>query len=614
MIGGGGAVPSGGAGAVVLKPWPVAIFERERAHMTEWVRAAVIPHLESEAVRRILIRAPVKSGKREIVEYIAMRDNVDPKRRVHAFVSAFHRVADESQRSELREHNLEVFSIRDDTNVIQFSTWLAAQLAAGYQVVIHLDECDYGAGYRQKMRYIWDLVRDNLACTVVLYSATPEEVLFSDEVTTEGGVGVVNSILNDGVICHYVPPAGYCGPARFLAEGLIHRARPFFQRSATAAGGWALSEQGAEILRDMRAAHASAPRRNMLALRLSYAELGSAVKGKQKKAFYQFLQGLLTIPELVGADDIMIHLDKESFPETDLSTALRDRITCGSIEWSNPTFWRKFNTEDLHIIVMDQTSTRSTEWACHNRLFAYHDYRNTVTFSTVSQAQERVNHYEQRYGGFQPIRVYGHVRSFQLSAGAITYEQFLNYEWEKRKVDRRTVAGVSVYTIRSTETGELHPEIPGPLLEADADAVLEELDCLALLSLSSRVKGSSYLMPVYTSEFHTVNPGEFEAFRAAHLGVWGSMRFQDPFVESTERGLSEDGRYKGYLREWAVFDYDRDIVPQPGWGIGEGSRPRLTICYKDGVLGIAVRYFTGEYRTENTLRAYRSMYRMAPAE
>ena len=58
------------------KPWSVAVFQHLRPHMTNFVDNRIIPLLEDTECRRIVVRAPVKSGKREMVEYIAMRDYV----------------------------------------------------------------------------------------------------------------------------------------------------------------------------------------------------------------------------------------------------------------------------------------------------------------------------------------------------------------------------------------------------------------------------------------------------------------------------------------------------------------------------------------------------------
>ncbi len=57
--------------------WSVANFESERPHMVTFIRENLIPYLDDEECRRIGVRAPVKSGKREIVEYLAQRDKTN---------------------------------------------------------------------------------------------------------------------------------------------------------------------------------------------------------------------------------------------------------------------------------------------------------------------------------------------------------------------------------------------------------------------------------------------------------------------------------------------------------------------------------------------------------
>ena len=74
-------------------------------------------------------------------------------------------------------------------------------------------------------------------------------------------------------------------------------------------------------------------------------------------------------------------------------------------------------------------------------------------------------------------------------------------------------------------------------------------------------------------------------------GVVADIR--NPFIRSAKEGM-KDGLWQGYLREWNVFDYNT-VTSNSGWGIHdrEGST-RVTICYKNGTLGVAVRWNTGE--------------------
>ena len=64
----------------------------------------------------------------------------------------------------------------------------------------------------------------------------------------------------------------------------------------------------------------------------------------------------------------------------------------------------------------------------------------------------------------------------------------------------------------------------------------------------------------------------------------------------------------GYLRSWKVWNYT-DIEEEKGWGFCINTTiSRATICYKDGVLGIALRRPTGVITTESSLTSYKSMY------
>ena len=589
------------------KPWSVAVFEQQRTHLTDFVRAKILPLLEDAECRRIVLRAPVKCGKREMVEYIAMRDKVERPTRVHAFLSAWHRAADEDQRLELAGQNMVVFSITTMKKVEDFKTWLKDRLAEKKTIVLHLDECDHGSGSKQMLSKVWSVVRDNAKITNILYSATPEEVLYSGEVDDEEYQAMMGEIIADGHRVEYMPPAGYCGPARFLEAGLVHEAIPFFYKEG---GAFALSAQGKEIVRDLRGSIAATPSRNMVVLRLSYSDLGGKqAEIKKNKAIHQFLKNIGSFPELA---DFIVVVDKG-----DDMGIKNHQISAEKIQWSNPNYWRRQAVGVPILLVIDQTSSRSTEWACHDRIFATHDFRNVVQYSTVSQAQERVNHYLQRYGGFQPIRVYGHTRTFRLSAGQIDYKTFLQNAWESKKIDVRT-SPVPMWKVRSTATGHaLHPKCPQiGLTEMAANRLLQELGCFADISLSARVAGGVRRVGVYASTWHAVTKDTWDtfwpAFRADpanEMAPADGLRTRNPFVASEAKGLV-DGKWLGYRRGWAILDYDADIAPTPGWGTsGEGGSMRVTICYKGGRLGVAIVRCTGTQEVDS-LTAYNSMYKV----
>lgn len=615
------------------KPWPVATFETQRPHLTAFVNSSIIPLLEDTECRRIILRAPVKCGKREMVEYIAMRDLVAQPTRIHAFLSAWHRAADEDQRAELATQNLRVFSITTQKKVDECVKALLLQLSKGKRIVLHLDECDHGSGAKQMLSQVWagfergELkwigAREHERITNILYSATPEEVLFSGEVDDEEHRAMMEDMLRESHHVEYTPPTGYCGPARFLREGLVHEAIPFFYKEGDA---YRLSGQGLQIVADLRAGIATTPARNLVVLRLSYSDLGGKQdQRKENKSIHQFLGHLSSFPELAG---FSIVVDKG---EGSIRYA---GVRSHKIEWSSRGYWDDLATGKPIMLVIDQTSSRSTEWACHDRIFATHDFRNVVQYSTISQAQERVNHYMQRYkrfpddkvGEFQRIRVYGHMKTFKLSAGQIDYGTYLNHDWIARKVDVRTAeGGAELYRVKAKAAPHaLHPRCPeGGLPTAAADRLLQELGCYADVSMSARVVGVVRDVRTYSATWRAATPETFPAVWAAwqrdpentaQVAEGTRDRTRNPFDPDRKIGDVWQGQHRG----WKVLDFvDGELYerPMPGNGLtgpkkldlGSTGGNRVKVCYMGGELGIFIARCTG-VRREDSLRAYKSMY------
>lgn len=576
-------------------PWSISTFERELPHLTNFVKNEILPLLEKDESRRNVIRAPVKSGKRKMVEYIALRDFQlkGEQNCQHAFISAFNRVADKEQHKEIEAHGLKVFMIKNKKIIDELIDWIRTRIYKRIQVVLHLDECDYGSGDRQHLSNVWREFKDDVWITFILYSATPEEIQFSGEIEDN----LVENITKEGYFVEYTPPEGFCGPARFLEEGLVTEAKCFFD---TRGDVYEISEQGKHIIQDLRNSITTNPKRNILVLRLTYTMEKAKGKGKNNKAIHAFVTNLDLFDEL---SDFYKMTDKgEKF--------LNAPQSCipNTIGWSNPYFWKGVPEGIPVIIIIDQTSSRSTEWSCHDRVYAYHDCRPTTTFSICSQAQERPNHYEAKYGGFQPIRIFGHVKTFQLSAGMITHKQYLQKsDYKKQKVDRRTSGDQVVYQIKDSVDNSLHPQHNGMYSETDADNILSNLGCPVVApQLSARVKGSIKQHQEITCEFR---PCTNETFASLGLPIR-----DNPFLRSIEEMAKYPDRYPaqngqiGYLRNWKVWNYT-DIEEQKGWGLCiNRTISRATICYKDGVLGIALRRLTGVITTESSLTSYKSMY------
>lgn len=592
------------------KPWSIDDFELYRPGNVEFCKRELICLINDLFCRRILIRAPVKSGKREFAEYMALRDASSAPTRMHIFISAWHRSADDDQRSELKQHNLKVFPINNKKNKEKCINFITSTLSTGIELVIHLDECDHGSGSRQLLSSIWRLIRDNELCKTILYSATPEEALFSKDFITESTEDdqdyedMLNEFEDTAHVVQYIPSAAFCGPSKFLEEGLVQNAKPFFEESDS--GQFQLTEQGKQITHDLEESmrNPETAMRNLLFLRLSYSS--KKCKGstkKDSKAIYQFL--MTKFHELTNYSIIV---DKND----DIDIPIKG-FRCTNIEWSNRQFWDDLTSARPVIIVYDQTCSRSTELACHDRIFATHDFRNSVNFSVLSQAQERPNHYSTKYGGFQRIRIYGHLPTFQLSAGLISYQEYLSLRY-KKKLHKTTKMFQIIDKINDAVESEY-------LTAKSAELRLMELGCFAEPALSSRVNGSIKNVVVCDTDFIPCDSTNFDRDARPRIqsklvelssnGKDTKTKFMNPFLAAGP--ADENGQIRGYLRRRAVFDYSQDIETS-GWGfslrsLSHASKPiRIHICYKDGVLGVGYRIPTGT-RQINQLTSYKSQYK-----
>jgi len=551
------------------KPWSVADFERIRLHLTLFVRSEVIPLIEDAVCRRILIDAPVKCGKKDMVEYIAMRDFVHNPKRVHAFVSAWHRTADEDQRDELKEHNLTVFSIINKVNVDKFNQWLETSLAEGKELVIHMDECDHGSGSNQILSKIWSNIRMSERITTILYSATPEEVLYSKEIDD------IHSDFREGEYVVYRPPEEYCGAERFLREGLVHEAMPFFEEGDR----YSLSDQGKEIIANLYRHMETDPSRNILVLRLS----GSLSKNKKWMVYF-----LNHIDDFLELKDWLIVADK-----SDTTNIKHNRISLEKIQWSDEKYWRRQATGIPMIYVIDQTCSRSTELKCHHRIYAMHDFRSTIQYNTVAQAQQRVIHYiGDRYSCFQPIHVYGSVKTFKLSAGLITIDTYLTYELKKKKI-----TSVEKYKILYSDR-RLHPSCSEEGMdERDADRILQEHGCFAEISISTRIEGSVREVRVYEGEWIPMKPEEWDTKWPIYSDKYKLTKKRDPFKAAEDHKIGN--KWRGQHRGWKELDYSEGQLYEIISGerkridIGSTGGHRIKICYKNDEVGIFVVRCTG---------------------
>ena len=533
-----------------------------------------------------------------------MLDYNSSQRILHVFISAWHRSADEEQRDELAEHNLKIFSINNKNNRDKCIQFLQEQIRDGYSIRMHLDECDHGSGSRQLMSPIWRYVRDRDDVKTILYSATPAEAALSADFppgSEDGEDTDYNEMIDEfeddnvSVIVTYVPPSQFCGPARFIREGLIVNATPAFD---VLNDRIQLTPQFKKIVRDLQTQLlVPGNTRNIVMLRLPYSTGGNR---KEHKAIYRFLESLHLFPELIP---FSVLVDKDDYTGS-VSRAIKMKI-----QWSNGEWWRLIcGSGDRPILVIyDQTCSRSTELACHDRVFATHDFRNEITFSVVSQAQERPNHYAGaglKYSAFQPIRIYGHLPTFQLSAGLIEYEDYMKISHKIK------TTGGNIFQIVDKSTGDVIPDLRFAT-KREAEYKLMEMGSFAEPKLSSRVKGNMKTMVVCESGFIACNLETFDHVAKPYilekLNREG-RRIQNPFVESMQNSAGSD-RLMGYLRGLRVLHYDEDIRDS-SWGFTErqiNNEVRVTVCWRGDEVGVGWR-IPRSMRLRNRMTSDKSMF------
>lgn len=671
------------------KPWAVSEFQLYRPYITNFVDKNLVPLLENQEneIRRICIHGEVKSGKREIVEYIAKRDEGSIQR-VHLFISSFHRKADESQRKELSQHNIKVCSIKNKQDAEDALVQMQKYLRDGKQIIIHLDECDYGTGSRQNLKMIYEQLKSNNSIITILYSATPEELLFSQDITqSEDDDNFLEETYETGLRIYYIPPETYCGAKKFVEEGLVYDAKPFFEKIN---GTFKLSNQASEIILEakknielsddekneakylyskakkegnllesaMYEKIANKKIKNVVVVRFTYKTFGATNLRNGERSIEAFVKNKHLFPEL---ENTIVIIDKSDYKINDNSHG----IICEPVQWSAKEYWDQKVSDKLILIIHEQTSTRSTEWVFHDRLFATHDYRPNISYGTVAQAQLRVAHYSTKYSEFQRIRVYGHLKTFLFAAKMIDVTEYLNDDWKKVLI-KRSVFNVNekvkfknsndwvdakitkfednLYTLEFTIDGRryeaynisksdikpnkeynkynikhdeiIHHYYNEEYNEETADKILEDLGCNAKIELSTRVKGKAKIVLKIKSMFIECNENNIREKLIENIrnneGLPESVRNHNFSVNSlfTNFEINENGEkiYKGLLRSIRA-KYTYEIMKDQRWGFSkENIKPRLTVCYEGEKLGICLRYTTGEKEEVTTLSAYLSMY------
>jgi hypothetical protein len=350
-----------------VHPHAASWFDMKREEIVGFitdVRGAV-----GNAKRHILVKAPVKSGKRELVEYLSV---AEPEYRVK-YVTSLNRKDVKSQKEELEMYGIRTHLTNSSDAVAAAITDISIDVERGRTVVACFDECDYGAGNRQKMSSLYEEFIDEVKVVKVYFSATAHETEASNLSTRA-----------DFTAMTFVPPPSYCGAAYFLENDLVFRPTPFFEMDA---GTLDVSAHGLRVIQESITAS-----RHIGVVRTPRAFSTALFKDRHVR---NALELKLRSAQPEGKPWEIVPVDEKS-PH----------------DWENPVTCRGYTTDPgkNYLFVIMQTCTRGTDlkgW--HTTLAFWHDQREKekVNLNTLIQAGLRPCHYSTSYGGVpQPIRLY----------------------------------------------------------------------------------------------------------------------------------------------------------------------------------------------------------------
>jgi hypothetical protein len=379
-------------------------------------RAALVSFCEQihEAIvvrgkRHILIKAPVKSGKRVIMEFLSV---LLADHRVK-YITSLNRVDVKNQQEELESYGINTHLTKDDRSVTQVIAEIEYDIAHAFAVIAGFDECDYGSGDRQKMARLYKKFADVTAVVKLYISATAHETEASRI-----------SHRPDFEAFTYEPPPEYCGAKFFLDAGLVYEPLPFFEIEE-GTGNLRLTNHAKQVLRESINVdrHIGVVRTTR---KIPTRDFHMTIT---RKSIERQLQAVTGKPwELVVVDQT------------------------NAFDWEdsrnqNMTLNKKTN----YLIVIMQTCTRGTDlkgW--HHKLGFWHDQRaaDAVNLNTLLQAI-RVCHYSSDYpdGDFNPggpgkptpqaIRLYMDPRIVRMAAD----DDLRAYLAAGGKVPTRTTTG-----------------------------------------------------------------------------------------------------------------------------------------------------------------------------
>lgn len=370
----------------------------------------------------VTAEAKVKSGKKDmaiILNLILKINNTSKSKNKVYFISALHRIADMSQREELRKWlgKKNVYSVNNKQTLTQTIKEIQKSIKNGFKIYILLDELDYGSKKGQLLSNIWRLVQDNLnKIKAVGFSATPHESL-KEYIKPPKNISQIHLT--------YEPSDKYYGAKKYIEHGRYKQSTPFF-KDHNNENELEITDQGHEILTKLADATGNKKKQQHIAI----VRLSGWVPNRDKdnrETWYNFIKDHRKEIEEYVNDFAPYKNNKIRFRLKFVSSHKDDR----DIDWDDDDHWKDdYNKETATLIVVNEMAKRSTEWRCHPYITAYHCYRPNAALNTSIQEEQRVVYYTTSFENIGiteddiDITVYGNLNFANLSAGKIKVKDF----------------------------------------------------------------------------------------------------------------------------------------------------------------------------------------------
>lgn len=357
--------------------------------------------------KNIIVKAPVKSGKRVMVEICS---SMTKDIYTNIFVTS-HLNRDKSQIEELKKYGLSVSELKSKRSILDLNKTYK-DIDRTKPIIFHIDELDYGASEKNLLyKTVCDIIKPEIEkhvkSKVVYYSATP------DVIHEQNIVNGDSYLKNNSENLTYVPPDNYIGVSKLLSQNRFKESEEFILEKKDENGKFSyhLSEFGKERMKELL--QGGEKYVSILRLTGKFKESGKSKFETCKKYYLDIFKDYIFNND--NRNDIYMK------PPIFVSSKIEDHV----IKWHDEWIWRGSNTNCKTLYILNETSKRSIEFKCQPVLVWYYTYRgNKTPINTIVQDQERVVYFENNdWLNNCTFTIYGNVEVGKYSAGLLSFDQ-----------------------------------------------------------------------------------------------------------------------------------------------------------------------------------------------